>query len=197
MPPNSITTAPTLFPNEVTSRVLGPGLWTHLGAATHPVMHHVTCGSGPGCARRRPGQAAGGALGGGAWGQLTSVAKLSAAVVPLVGRPCGVCSLLPVPGPALTLPLPPSPTPFQCGSHATSGGRGPRTGARAPLPSPWRRPGSATSEPRLTSSSARRRGGSPGTGPGSALGGSGQPWTCPGRALVSQRQALLRGTRRL
>ncbi|XP_054577121.1 uncharacterized protein C1orf159 homolog isoform X3 [Eptesicus fuscus] len=37
-----------------------------------------------------------------------------------------------------------------CGSRATSGGSGPRTGTRAPLPSPWWRPGSATSD-RLTS----------------------------------------------
>ncbi|XP_036918158.1 uncharacterized protein C1orf159 homolog isoform X2 [Sturnira hondurensis] len=34
-----------------------------------------------------------------------------------------------------------------CGSHVMSGGRGPRTGARALLLSPWWKPGSATSDP--------------------------------------------------
>lgn len=49
---------------------------------------------------------------------------------------------------------PPVLPPFQCGSHATSGARGPWTGTRAPWPSPRWTPGSATSD-----SSSRRHGG--------------------------------------
>ncbi|XP_035881040.1 uncharacterized protein C1orf159 homolog isoform X5 [Phyllostomus discolor] len=82
-----------------------------------------------------------------------------------------------------------------CGSHATSGGRGPQTGARAPPPSPWWRPGSATSEPeaRPQLCAPLRRRPRP---QGRALSGeaSGQSWTCPGPALVSQRRALPSGT---
>ncbi|XP_045714466.1 uncharacterized protein C1orf159 homolog isoform X5 [Phyllostomus hastatus] len=85
-----------------------------------------------------------------------------------------------------------------CGSHATSGGRGPRTGARAPPLSPWWRPGSATSDPeahpQLCTPPRRRP-----RPHGRALSreASGQSWTCPGPALVSQQWALPSGNRGL
>ncbi|XP_045714475.1 uncharacterized protein C1orf159 homolog isoform X14 [Phyllostomus hastatus] len=102
------------------------------------------------------------------------------------------------PGTSLCGPAPALQPGEACGSHATSGGRGPRTGARAPPLSPWWRPGSATSDPeahpQLCTPPRRRP-----RPHGRALSreASGQSWTCPGPALVSQQWALPSGNRGL
>ncbi|XP_059547602.1 uncharacterized protein C1orf159 homolog isoform X2 [Myotis daubentonii] len=74
-----------------------------------------------------------------------------------------------------------------CGSRATSGGSGPRTGTPAPLPPPWWRPGLATSD-RLAVTAPARPTDRPPTRPTAMegpprAGGAPEAWTRPDSAL--------------
>lgn len=128
-----------------------PGLrvWAHvLGFPFSPTVHPVTCGSvfwacqalsrrlghrGPCTFIMQPLAHR--------WWELSRVSPWLAAAQP-AAQSSGSSAL-----PSQACSDPPVSDSFQCGSHATSGARGPQTGAQAPQRSPRWRHGSAMSDP--------------------------------------------------